>query len=799
MKSDSKDSRAWRFFWMTTACPQTVLVIGVVLIIAAAAFLPRLTKDTRAEAFMPADHPAVVYRDKVKEVFGLRDPMVIAVINEGATGVFNPRSLSLVHWLTEKIADVPGIDPDRITSLATQDDIMGTDDGMIVEPFFEDPPETQAQADRVRENVMDFPLYLGSLVARDGSATLIVAELLDNDDAQQVYDDLLALVAEAPTQDETVYVAGEGAVNGYLGTYIDTDATRLNPIAALVITLVLFVAYRTMRGMILPNVIVLGTVGVALGTMAGSGVPFYVITNALPVILIAIAVADSIHILAQYYEEMAARPDMPHRELVVQSVVTMWRPVTITSLTTAAGFIGIYLASFMPPMQAFGLFAALGVMTAWLYSLFVLPAGLLILRPKPSPAFRPAVDASSIPKIDRSGQMMASIGRGVARNPGVILMLTAGVVVAGVAGALRLEVNEDRINVFQKDERIYIADREINRLMDGTSYLDIVIETPEIEGLFNPDHLQRIEGLQRHLETLPHVKGTTSIVDYLKQMNRAMNEDQREAYRTPDQADLVAQYFLLYSASGDPTDFEEEIDYDYRQANVRAMLDTGRFTNGKIVMESTEQYVNDAFNTPDLSATLTGRVSVDYHWIKELAQSHFRSVGLALVAVWLMASLSFGSAVAGILALVPVAMAILLIYAIMGFGGIWLAIGTSMFAAIAIGIGVDFSVHTIDRLKVLINEQGRSMEEAFGQLFPSTGRALLFNFAAILLGFGVLTTSEVPPLVRFGSLVGVAVSVSFIASMTVLPALIKVLQPSFLKPEVVTENLSDTAAAGQSA
>jgi len=329
MKPNIKDSRAWRLFWMTTVCPKTILAIGLVVIVAAAAFLPQLTKDTRSEAFMPADHPAVVYRDKVKEIFGLRDPMVVAVINEGETGVFNPHSLTLVHWLTERIADVPGIDPDRITSLATQDDIMGTEYGMIVEPFFEDPPETQAEADRIRENVMDFPLYLGSLVARDGKATLIVAELIDNDDAQEIYDALLALVEEAPTNEETVYVAGEGAVNGYLGTYIDTDATRLNPIAALVITIVLFIAYRTMRGTILPNVIVLGTVGVALGTMAGFGVPFYVITNALPVILIAIAVADSIHILGQYYEEMAARPDIPHRELVVRSVVNMWRPVTM--------------------------------------------------------------------------------------------------------------------------------------------------------------------------------------------------------------------------------------------------------------------------------------------------------------------------------------------------------------------------------------------------------------------------------------------------------------------------------------
>ncbi len=103
-----------------------------------------------------------------------------------------------------------------------------------------------------------------------------------------------------------------------------------------------------------------------------------------------------------------------------------------------------------------------------------------------------------------------------------------------------------------------------------------------------------------------------------------------------------------------------------------------------------------------------------------------------------------------------------------------------MFAAIAIGLGVDFSVHTIERLQVLIKKEGRTIDEAITALYPSTGRALLFNFAALTLGFGVLTTSEVVPLTRFGALVVVAVTSSFIASMTILPALIKVFKPRFI-------------------
>ena len=116
----------------------------------------------------------------------------------------------------------------------------------------------------------------------------------------------------------------------------------------------------------------------------------------------------------------------------------------------------------------------------------------------------------------------------------------------------------------------------------------------------------------------------------------------------------------------------------------------------------------------------------------------------------------------------------------MGLLDIWLAIGTSMFAAIAIGIGVDFAVHTVDRLKYLLNEKGLPIKEAYNEFYKSAGRALLFNFLALALGFSVLMTSSVPPLSQFGFLVAVAVTVSFIGSLTLLPAIIYLAKPKFL-------------------
>ena len=766
-------SLPYRFFTAVTAIPKTIMAVAFLIIIATGAYIPTLTIDSRSEAFLPEDDPALLYRDQVEETFGLKDPMVIAIVNKGEYGIFNPQTLQLIQWLTDEVMKMPEINRDRVVSLATEDNITGDAEGMLVEEFYKTPPKTQTDADNIRKAVMDFPLYLGSLVAHDGSATLIVTEVYDVNAAPDVYEKLLALIARAPTQGEELHVAGDGAVSGYLVTYINADSARLVPISVVIITLLCILSFRTWRGVLIPTVIILSATASALGLMAAAGVPIYVITTSMPILLVGVAVADSIHVLSQYYEELASHPEKSQRDLVVRTMELMWRPVTLTTLTSMVGFLGISISSFMPPMQAFGLFSLIGLGVAGLFSLTFVPAALVILKPVHSPAFK-----TSGPDV--FSRTMDSIGAWVLSHTKTVLFTALIVCILGTVGALKLEVNESWVENFRTSEPIYLADRAINEALDGSNTLDIVIETPQKEDIFKPENLQRIEALQNFLVTLPHVNGSTSIVDYIKQMNRSLNENDLTAYVIPDDADLISQYFLLYSASGDPMDFEEEIDYDYQVTLVRARMDSSRYQQNKVVVEEAQKYLDYVFNTGEIKATLSGRVNVDYHWLETLLGTQFKSVLFALVLVWLLVCMSLRSLYGGTLAVIPVVLACLSVYAFMGVVGITLAVGTSMTAAIALGIGVDFSIHTLDRIKLLITEEGFKPDAALRQLYPSTGRALLFSFVAVFVGFGILGLSYVPPLSKLGMLIAFSVLISFISSMTVLPALIKHLQPAFL-------------------
>ncbi len=211
MNTTQLTTRASRFFYPVITYPKVLFALGLLVLVTTGAVGQYLMPGTTAKAFIPAIHPALVYRESVKETFGLKDPIVVAVVNEGPRGVFTPNSLALVHWLTAQMAEVGYIDPERIISLASENDLIGTADGLVVEPFVDQPPQTQAQADQVRAAVMEIPQYRGSLVAPDGSATLIVAELLDPARAEAVYHALLALTAYAPVVQETLQIKVTGS------------------------------------------------------------------------------------------------------------------------------------------------------------------------------------------------------------------------------------------------------------------------------------------------------------------------------------------------------------------------------------------------------------------------------------------------------------------------------------------------------------------------------------------------------------------------------------------------------------
>lgn len=764
---------AERFFDAVISGGRWILPILLLVPFLFAIPLATLEKDMRSDAFIADDNPALAYRDVIKERFGLEDPMLIAVVAPGERGVFRGDVLAPFMALTDAVRDLENVLSDEVLGLSTASAIESVDADLIVEPLLESVPRDQEQMDQLQFRVRAFPLIDGSLVSSTGEALLLIVQLEDSQRSESTYRALVDLVDKQRWPEGVAgHVAGEGAVTGYLGAYVDADARILNPIAAVIILASIALAFKRWLPPLLAILMIGASVSAALGTMALLRIPFYVVTNAMPVILIGIAVADTIHVCNRFYLKQSLNPSEGPRAHSVSTMLGLWRPITITSATTIAGFLGLYFASEMPPFKYFGLFTAVGVFVAWLYSLLCLPIALSYAR---SQAHSDAGVTRRPPTDSALGRFMKGLGTVSTTYPKATLLFYLILAVAGTMGASKLHVDDDRVGIFHPSEKIAIANAAIETYIGGTGTLDIVIETGEPEGVFDPEVLKAIDALQAYGEALDEISGSRSIVDYLKQMNSALADDR--AYVVPDSQDLALQYMLLYSFAGDPSDFDQLVDYERESANVRFSIVPSDYRSFAPVVEELRSYAQAVFEGK-ATASLSGRVSLDYDWLRAIGDSHAASVAISVLMVLLVSTVSFRSLAQGFLSLLPVAASVLAVYAVMALANIPLGVGTSMFAAVAIGLGVDFSIHTISRLaprrrggaslaKVERRAKGPDRRSDF---YSGTGRALALNFLAVAGGFGVLMLSEVSQLADFGLIVMTAMGVSFFASVTLLPA-----------------------------
>lgn len=751
-------ARRWLIVLMTLA----LVVLGGVL-------AGRLYKDTSANAYIEPDNPALRYRERVVETFGLKEPIVIAVRSSTTDGALSPQVLERVRLVVERLEAVPNIDAERIASLVSRNAIGGGPEGLEIAPLLPSGPIDASTVSALRRALDESPIYDGILVSKDRSATIIVAELLDEKLNAQTYQDVLALTRSLPPQPNVeLFVAGAGAITGYFSSYIDRDAGRLVPFTAIAVAIVLFCAFLTIRSAALPMFIAAATIIVTLGAMGASGVPFYAITNGMVVVLIGISVAEPMHVFGEYYELARDRPQATNAALVIEAMANVWRPIALTSLTTVVGFFSLWATSTMPPIRYFGLFGGLGVIVAWVLTVTWLPAVMSMLPRRGSRLIR---DSATMDPVSRAAR---AIGTAVVRRPVTVLVVTGVLCVFAAVAATRVRVDHARIENFNSSEALYIADREINRTLAGTNPLDIVIETDRDDGVLTPETLRKIDALARYVRRLEGVGAVTSIVDYLKQLNRAVHDGRADAYAIPDDSSLIAQLMLTYQASAPPTEFQSLLDTSARTALVRIWLRADRWSEQREVVLATRQYIEREFSHGPVRATPTGRVMLDYEWVRSVASGHAWSVLASIASVLVMCIVLFRSFRDGLLCLAPLVVSVGLVYAVMGLADIWLGVATSMFAAVAIGLGIDLAIHMVARWRKAA-VLGLGGTAGLMYVYRSTGRAVLLNAAAVGLGFGILTFSAAPPIRMFGILVATAIVGAFVAAVTVLPALLKVI------------------------
>jgi len=741
------------------------LVFGLIIVISALFFMQmkhNSRMETDLDKYMPQDHPAFVYSDRAEEWFGINDGIIVAI--ENRNGIFNTATLDTLKQLTRRLQKMEEIEKADVTSLYTADNIIGSEDGMDVKAFYKRVPSTEKGLNELRHNVENNEMTFGRLVSFDETVTVVIAEIRDDVFTQQFYEEILSLAASFETEDIKIHVAGRPIVEGTMALLGPADMKKMVPIVLLVITLVLFFMLRSVKSTLLTMAVVFFSVVWSFGLMAAVNIPIYAVSTMIPVMLIAIGVADGIHLYSHLQLFLRENPHATKKEATTDMLQQMWKPVIMTSITTSVGFISL-LTSQVYPIKYFGIFTAFGVLAAMLFSLALIPAGIMIF---------------GLPRVKRVSSDQSGLKSGLAFNfaslilkrKSVSIIVTALIIILSIFGMQKIWINSSFLDKFERESDIVQTDKFINEHFGGTTTLNLILDSEGKKDVFkNPDVLKLTDQLQSKLENDLDVVGNSfSLTDYTKRMNKVMNADQ-EAFNTiPDEQEMIAQYLLLYEMSGDPENLNKVVDYDYAKLNVTFQLksDNSKALNSAISIIETYK---DDFAKYGVTIKYAGSGYKGLIFTDLILEGQIMSLILSLILVIILLSFMFKSIKIGIIGAIPITITALISFGIMGFLGIPLNTTTALLSSIAIGIGIDYAVHFIEQYRINASKSDNQLLVA-QQTMAHSGRAISYNAVVVIAGFLVLLFSVFPPNRELGALVSLNMFTSFVGTVTIMLVLL---------------------------
>jgi predicted RND superfamily exporter protein len=458
-------------------------------------------------------------------------------------------------------------------------------------------------------------------------------------------------------------------------------------------------------------------------------------------------------------------------------------PIITTSITTAVGFLSLMFAE-MPPFIVFGLFTVLGIFFSWLLTVTFIPAVLTLLKPKVGGylAKRRALRVHSEQSRFTKTLVRAAEVLYVRRRTAIVILLGLSAVAA--IGASKLYVDSSWMSDFRKDSDLVLGNEMFNEKFDGTIFLNIVIEGDKNDIFKSPELLKRVEGLQKYVDTLPYVGGSRSIVDYIKNMNKTLHAGDDKFDVIPDSAAQIGEYLFLFSVSGRPQQLDEMIDYDYRQGLVTVAIKTDHTQALKYIIDETRKFIDREFVGQHVEAHFASSANNSYVWSELLIDSQTTSIVLSKVSILLIAALLFKSFRMGIITIIPLTLTTLIIAGVAGFLSIPIDVSTALAAGVAIGVGVDYSVHYIFCYRDELTRTGDVLLAAQATM-RRVGRTIVFNAIVVTVGFSLLLMSQFPPHVKLGYFVVSYMVVSCLMALTVLPVLFAFSQTPLSRQERV--------------
>ena len=512
-------------------------IVATLLLAAGLAYpIQFLEQETDFREFMADDDPIIVLMDEAEERYGRSWGMMVMLFNED--GIFNDATLGKIEQMTDGIEAIPGIK--SVSTPLNSQTIVGTETALSVRKVAPGgvAPQTTEDMEIFRERLMADENLIGGVVSENGQAALINIELEVGADEYAITPDVVAIVDENQGDGDTFYIYGDAYFDTIMAEEMEADTTLLFPLAILVMVVLLFASFVTIRGILLPVAIVLLSVIVAMGAMVLFGFPMTTMSFIAPILLLAIGIADAIHVLNRYNEEIAK--GIEKRDAIFNTMKEMKTPVVMTSLTTAVGFLSL-LSAFLVPQRHFGIVTAVGVLAAMVFSLVLIPAVFSLLK---KPRVRDL--KKGLRPLTR---VLMAFEKAIVGHRKIVMLVALVIFGVMAAGIPRLRVETSNEEFLGKDhEAVQVLDFTADYFSGDMSVM-VEFDTGRRDGLKDPAVLNAMLDLEEFLLENGVAK-TFSLTMLVRQMNEKFNADDPAYYVIPESQQMIAQLLILYTFQG---------------------------------------------------------------------------------------------------------------------------------------------------------------------------------------------------------------------------------------------------------
>ena len=741
-----------------------VLLLVFAIVVLAGSGAKNLTFNNDYRIFFNDDDKRLVAFENLQDTYTKNDNILIGIAPKDGN-VFTRETLAAIEDITQRAWKTPY--SIRVDSLANYQHTESVGDDMSVASLYEDAKNlSDEELARIKKISLNEPLLVHRQISKTGhmSAINIVIEIPPEGNMTAIVPQVVEHARELKAYtNETypeldVYLTGIVMMNNAFAEASKYDMSHLIPMTFLVILVSVFLLLRSFNGIVATMLVILFSIVTAMGLAGWSGMQLSPPVMSSPVIILTLAVADCVHILSTWMQQM--RNGVEKRAAMIESLRINFGPIFLTSLTTAIGFLSLNFSD-APPFRDLGNIAAMGVMAAFFFSVTLLPALATLLPSKVK-----QTNEESVMKT-----IMVSFADWVIAKQKILFIGMTTLAIVLIAFIPKNELNDIYVEYF--DERIqFRTDTDfVVKNMTGVYFIDYSLDSKKSGAISEPEVLAQIDKFSEWLRTQSEVIHVNTITDTFKRLNRNMHGDDQSWYKLPENRELTAQYLLLYEMSLPyGLDLNNQIDIEKKSTRLSVTMETLSTQEVLAFERRVEAWMTT--NTPLIKSVGASPTVMFAHIGMKNIISMLTGTTVALVLISIILIIALGSVRYGLLSLVPN-----LVPAGMAFG-FWaimdgeIGLALSVVTAMTLGIVVDDTIHFLSKYIRARREQNLSAEDAVRYAFSTVGVALWVTSLALIAGFMVLSTSSFELNAGMGLLTSIVIAFALMADFLLLPPLL---------------------------